>query len=312
MSSAGEGRCPVCAAPLRTGLCDWHRVCPRCAYEGSTLVPRIDTQAAGGDLDEVAREQALGTLRRRNFARLAARLAAPSRSLAGDGAKPRLLDVGCAHGWFLEAVADTFAAEGLEPDAAIAAASRARGLAVRDGYFPDALAPGERWDVIAFNDVLEHIPDVDAVLAACRRHLRPGGLLVVNAPDRRGTLYRVGKALARVGRPGAFARLWQHGFPSPHVHYFDDASLGTLAGRHGFGLRTRLRLPAVGLAGLRERVRYGGDVSPMKGAAIAAAVAIAIPALALLPGDIHAWIFRREDREDGERSSGFDGTPGDP
>jgi hypothetical protein len=94
--------CPACGQALETGLRGWHRVCRACGYEGSVLEPHIDAQAPGGDLDEARRETGLAGLRQDNFRRLHAwlrGLGAFARR-AGD-AKPRLLEVGSAHGWFL-------------------------------------------------------------------------------------------------------------------------------------------------------------------------------------------------------------------
>ena len=178
--------CPACDAGLEPGLADWHLRCPRCSYEGSSLQPHIREQAAGGDLDEGFREEALSELRQANFQALVARILAHLDRTAGI--RPRLLDVGCAHGWFLQAASRDFDAFGIEPDAVTAQQARQRAPAVREGFFPDVLEPGERFDVIVFNDVLEHIPDLPGTFAACREHLRPGGWLVVNAPSRRGAI----------------------------------------------------------------------------------------------------------------------------
>ena len=225
-----------------TGLRPWHLCCAVAAYEGSSLEPHILEQVAGGDLDEASRETGLAALRQANFRRLAAFL---DEFAPPGGAKPRLLEVGCAHGWFIEAASPRFDVTGIEPDVAVATATRGRGLAVLGGFFPDALDADERFDVIVFNDVLEHIPDVNATLAACWRHLRPGGRIVVNAPSRRGFLYRVSKLLAGLGLAGSFERMWQLGFPSPHVHYFDTDSLTRLA-RNGRLCACVAHAPAVG------------------------------------------------------------------
>lgn len=80
----------------------------------------------------------------------------------------------------------------LEPDPAQADAIRARigagGLPpdcrVLDGTL-GALAPDERFDSILYIDVLEHIADDAAELAAAARHLAPGGHLVVLSPAHR-------------------------------------------------------------------------------------------------------------------------------
>ena len=282
--------CPVCNAMLVTGLRAWHLQCPACSYEGSSLEPHILEQAQGGDLDEASREQGLEHLRQANFQRLHGLLG----GIAGPGdARPRLLEVGCAHGWFIETVSPRFDVTGLEPDVAVATATRARGLAVRGGFFPDVLADEERFDVIVFNDVLEHIPDVNATLAACWKHLLPGGHVLVNAPSRKGFLYRVSKMLVKLGRGGAFERMWQLGFPSPHVHYFDTESVTKLAAKARFGLDSQTRLPSVAVRGLYARVRYSRDVSVIKALALTVAVTLIAPFLAILPPDIEVWILRR-------------------
>ena len=282
--------CPVCDAGLVAGLRAWHLQCASCTYEGSSLEPHILEQADGGDLDEASREQGLEHLRQANFQRLLALLG----GLPSTGsARPRLLDVGCAHGWFIETASSRFEVSGIEPDVAVATATRARGLAVRGGFFPDALGPEERYEIIIFNDVLEHIPDINATLAACWRHLVPGGRVVVNAPSRQGFLYRLSKVFLRLGKGGAFERMWQAGFPSPHVHYLDTDSMSGLARKAGFALESRTRLPSVAVRGLHARVRYSRDVSAAKAILLTVGVTLLAPFLAILPPDIEVWILRR-------------------
>lgn len=283
--------CPACDAPLQHGLRAWHLDCSACCYEGSLLEPHILEQVEGGDLDEAARHDGLAALRQANFARLLRRL--QEMVPGGAGRAPRLLDVGCAHGWFIEAASERFEVSGIEPDGAVADATRARGLSVRGGFFPDVLDGDETFDVIVFNDVLEHIPDVNATLKACREHLASGGLVVVNAPSRKGFLYRLSKLLVRLGLPGPFERMWQLGFPSPHVHYFDTASLERIGKRSGFTLASRMTLPSVAVRGLYSRIRYARDVPVAKAAALAGAVTLARPLLAVLPADIEVWMLRR-------------------
>ena len=282
--------CPACGARLSTGLRTWHLRCSSCTYEGSSLEPHILEQAQGGDLDEASREKGLEHLRQANFQRLFALLR--GFAAAGD-AKARLLEVGCAHGWFIQTVSPSFEVTGIEPDVAVATATRARGLPVLGGFFPQALDAGDRFDVIVFNDVLEHIPDVNATLAACGHHLAPGGRIVVNAPSRRGFLYRVSKLLARAGLAGSFERRWQLGFPSPHVHYFDTASITRLAGKAGFTLESRTHLPSVAVRGLYARVRYSREVPVAKAIFLTMAVTLMAPLLRVLPPDIEVWILRR-------------------
>jgi len=283
--------CPVCGKTLRPALASWHFECGECSYEGSNLEPKILEQAAGGDLDEEGRETALSVLRKSNFALLARRLG----ELLGDREGGKLLDVGSAHGWFLDAMSGRLEGVGLEPDVAVAAAARQRGVRVRSGFFPDALEPGERFDVISFNDVLEHIPDINATLQACRERLVPGGWLVINAPSRRGVLYRVSRLMLRLGMAGPFDRLWQRGFPSPHVHYLDTRVVKALAERHGFRLEQQMSLPSMKIRGLYSRIRYAKDVAVPKAMAMTALLGLAYPVLAAMPPDIQVWFVRKRE-----------------
>lgn len=287
-----ERTCPVCGARLATGLRDWHLSCTGCTYEGSTLEPHILDQAQGGDLDEALRQEGLSGIRQGNFRRLRDKLRTLFASTTGD--RPKLLDVGCAHGWFLQATAEDFTGIGIEPETSVAIATRSRGLVVREGFFPDALAVDERFDVIAFNDVLEHIPDINAALAACARHVAPAGILVVNAPSSRGTLYKISRLLARMGRAGSFERLWQKGFPSPHVHYLDTQCVTKLGRRHGFELEQKMTLPSVAAKGLYARIRFSREVSAPKAVVLTVAITLLTPVLAVLPSDIETWFLRRQ------------------
>ena len=260
--------------------------CEACGLWRSSLSSGDRRFAASAALDAARREDGLRPLREACFAReieLLARLR-PLRGL-------RVLDVGSGHGWFLEAAEGAGAsAEGIEPDAALAEAARARGLRVRTGYFPGDVAPSERFDVIAFHDVLEHLVEVGAALAACREHLLPSGLLVVTAPDAEGTLFAIARLLARLGVRSPLERLWQVGYPSPHVSYFDRASLDKLAAQHGFRRVLGLSLPSLALRGLWARVHMDRRPS-LVSALLVIGLAAAWVALLVLPSDQRLHVF---------------------
>lgn len=287
-----SSQCPVCDNHLATGIASWHWVCTHCRYEGSSLQPRIVARDSDVELNERSREAALRPLRQHNFQLIAAELTCMIGP-ASDGVRPTLLDVGCAHGWFIEACNSNFDVVGIEPDPLVAREAAKRVGPIREGFFPEVLSPDERFDVIAFNDVLEHIPDVAGVLLSCNKYLSKGGILVVNAPNRLGVLYRTSKILAKLGRPETFFRMWQRGFPSPHLHYFDVRSIHTLAEAAGFEMVKRARLPSVSARGLYSRIRYSSDTNPLKAGALALGISAFIPALRVLPPDIEVWYFRK-------------------
>lgn len=249
-SEPDEHLCVVCGAPLRTRVADFSAQCPACGTWHSTLVPEINSAALHDPIDRADRIAGFKRLRDENNAQILDDLSADT-PLEGK----RLFDVGSAHGWFLEAAAGRgMRAEGIEPEQEMVEHARARGLDVRTGYFPTALADDEQADVISFNDVLEHIPDVRAALSACADHLPPGGLLSVNIPSASGLAYRIATVLARLGIRGPYLRLWQYGLPSPHVHYFTPDGLQRLVERHGFAVVRRRPLSSIRRQGLWERV----------------------------------------------------------
>ncbi|ROU07646.1 methyltransferase domain-containing protein [Lysobacter enzymogenes] len=294
LESSERSGCEGCGSAQVPGLAQWHRRCPSCGLETAAFTAHID-ERDGPDIDEDQRELALRPIREANFDTLLAWLKAQTGAGGGAGAqRPRLLDVGCAHGWFLEKAAADFEVFGIEPDPEVARRTMARGLPVRRGYFPDALAADERFDVIVFNDVLEHIPDVTSALRHCRERLRPNGVVVVNAPDRRGALYRIAGTMARLGMPGPFDRLWQKGLPSPHLYYFDTASLAAVAGRAGLRVTASRRLPTLLASGLYERIMCSGDVSRAKAMALTVGILPLVPALRALPSDITVWLLAEQ------------------
>lgn len=279
----------MCEGPFAPGATDWILRCRRCGFLCSTLENRAGEGPRADAIDETARAHALDAVRHESFARILDVM---------DGLAPgrgRLLDVGCAHGWFLAAARERgWEVHGIEPDRAVAQRTDARlRERVVEGWFPRDLPSGERWEAISFHDVFEHLDDLDAAVAAVERALAPGGLVVVNLPWAGGVLHRIALALARAGRPAALDRLWQRGFPSPHLSYFTPETLAALWRRHGFEELHREALRTVRLRGLWARLRLDRTRGRAAAAVSYAGVAALLPWLGLLPADLGFQIFRR-------------------
>lgn len=276
-ASAPPATCAACAGAMVREK-PWLARCPGCGFLASSLEAGAGTGIAG-----------LEALRRANFEVLLDRLAR-HRAIAGA----RVLEVGSAWGWFLEAARRRGAlVHGIEPEAANAALARANGFEVETGLFPQDLRHRGPYDIIAFNDVLEHIPDPAAALRAVEQLLAPGGLAVVNLPSSDGTIYRIARGLDRLGVHGPYERLWQKGFPSPHVSYFNPANLQTLAERH-CGLRRidGFHLQSVMRQGLYARVRSSNG--PAMSLILTGALHALAGILRHLPADIHVAVLERQ------------------
>ncbi len=270
---------------------DWCFSCCACGFLQSSLLPNIGNPDATIILDMQLRVIGLVTLRERNFERILDRLA-----LLASPAQRALLEVGCAHGWFLAAARRRgYAATGIEPDALVAAQAISHGYDVTIGYFPDALKPGATYDFIVFNDVFEHLPDPRAALAACRQRLRPSGLLVLNLPSSRGVVFRLAALLARCGIRQPYERLWQKGYPSPHLSYFHPDALTKLAERAGFNEIYRGTLDLIDRHGLWQRLRQDRRASIPGTALTWLAVTAALPLIGWFPADIALQIFAAEE-----------------
>lgn len=97
----------------------------------------------------------------------------------------RLLDVGCAYGFFLQpARAADWDVVGVELAADAAAQAREEfGLDVRGGALRDQAFPDDSFDAVTLWDCLEHTLDPRAELEEVRRILRPGGYCFLTVPD---------------------------------------------------------------------------------------------------------------------------------
>jgi len=91
----------------------------------------------------------------------------------------KLLDVGCAKGAFGHALKSRLAdleVWGVEPDESAAAVARDRlDFVLNDFFSPSNPLPKNYFDVITFNDSLEHMPDPPMMLDCCKALLAPGG-----------------------------------------------------------------------------------------------------------------------------------------
>lgn len=253
----------------------------------STLEPNFDDRPMTDMFDWEQRNEAFCALREANAARLLDRLEALRKPPAN------LLDVGCAEGWFVRAaVKNGYDALGLEADQRMVSQADPA-LNIRRGFFPEALGAEERFDVITFNDVFEHLPDVRAAMQACTQHLAREGILVINLPNALGGIFRIARFAARFGFLGPFERMWQAGYPSPHLTYFTPATLARLAEDFGLGEVARFALPAIEPRGLWARIRYDRTRSLAYSIGAWGALMGAMPLLAALPSDTSVQVFAR-------------------
>lgn len=142
------------------------------------------------------------------------------RRLLTDGVLPtkgRVLDFGAGSGHFASALRDasgvTITCVEAEP------ASRAR---LKAHGFPTYVSLSEvqgSFDAVILTEVVEHVEDPVAILAALRSHLRDGGTMFLTTP--------CGETRARSTKTNAYET-------REHVHFFTERSLANAVKKAGF------------------------------------------------------------------------------
>lgn len=133
------------------------------------------------------------------------------------------LEIGCSVGTGLEVAARTgMRVTGIEPNRDAAQCATAAGFRVIQNRFSPEIVRGEKFDLVASMDVLEHCPDPVALCASTFQVLKHQGLMLVQVPNA-GSLI----TLLRGADDQIFNGLI-------HYNYFDAASLDALARHTGF------------------------------------------------------------------------------
>ena len=136
----------------------------------------------------------------------------------------RLLDVGCAYGFFLQEARAFYEVGGIELAEDAAAYGRSQGLRVLSGVADEKnLTQFGMFDVIVLLDVIEHLPAPQATLELCARHLNPRGLMVITTGDFASLYARLAGAS------------WRLMTPPQHLWYFTRSSIERMA--RPFGLQ---------------------------------------------------------------------------
>lgn len=257
-----ESRCTCCDGPLGNALSTPEIVLLHCRGCGTWAAQHL-IGAAAADVwrgETVTPEYLEALLRRRR--RQAHEIVARVQPFRDRG---RFIDYGCGHGVFLHTLLGAgFDAYGCDLSPSVVESFgpdlRSRVSLVAS---PWALPEG-RFETFCMLDVLEHCDAPREFVA----RLREAGVevLIVKVPVAGGPLFRLARALVRMGRTGPIEHLFLVGESAPHLSYFSARGLVRLFERCGFRTLRCFRLAEVGPE-LAVRLRsHAGRGHPLGGA----------------------------------------------
>jgi SAM-dependent methyltransferase len=170
------------------------------------------------------------------------------RHEAKQGRPLKILEAGCGQKWGLDLTGIDYTLTGVDLDPA---ALRIRRDVTRDldiaveGDLRTVSLGGERYDVIYSSFVLEHVPEVERVLARFGDWIEPGGLLVIRVPDPKSVhgfitsatphafhvwYYRTIKKHPNAGKPGFVP------YPVHYSAWISRSGIRQFARAYGFSL----------------------------------------------------------------------------
>jgi 2-polyprenyl-3-methyl-5-hydroxy-6-metoxy-1,4-benzoquinol methylase len=147
---------------------------------------------------------------------------------AGFKSGDRLLEIGCGAGQFIATCVDEYDWHGMDfsPEGIEDALARLPQLSVDrlnaapiEDYTPDLA--GGLFDGVVIFDTVEHVYDVQVMLARAATWLKPGGKMIVTTPD-------IGACFARL-----LGRRWPFMTPPEHLSFFTRSAMAAALARVG-------------------------------------------------------------------------------
>jgi 2-polyprenyl-3-methyl-5-hydroxy-6-metoxy-1,4-benzoquinol methylase len=139
----------------------------------------------------------------------------------------RILEIGCAYGFFGELAKKRWRCSYLGIDIAEDAVNYAANILKLDAIRSDYLDIDNtqlEFDTCIMLDVIEHLPDPGTIVNKISKEISKGGYLVITTGD-------IGSLLAKIQ-----GRRWRMIHPPSHLHYFSTKSIKKLLDLNGFAI----------------------------------------------------------------------------
>jgi SAM-dependent methyltransferase len=135
----------------------------------------------------------------------------------------KLLEIGCAYGFFLAEAKPFFEVQGIEVSGSAVRFCRSRGFDVEQGVLTEEYV-GRRapFDAVVMLDVVEHLTEPESVIQLLHRVMKPGGKLLLSTGDWESVLSRI------------MGKNWRLMTPPQHTFFFSPRTMSTMLTRVGF------------------------------------------------------------------------------
>ncbi len=194
--------------------------------------------------------------------------------------KGKLLDVGCALGDCLSEARKLGwkDAEGVEVSSFAVSVAKKKGLKVTQGTLETVKPLANTFDVVTYQDVIEHIKDPMLELSRVYKILKRNGVIFLVTPDVGGLWQKL------------LGALWYHYKPREHIMYFSQKSLSLALKKSGFSnIMTKRTYHVLSLEYILSRLKYYSP--PIFGLLLNLAIFLKIKDLSFksYTGEIEAW-----------------------
>lgn len=242
LCSGGNCVCPLCSGVALNPVSEHNgkrlMKCVQCGGRFVLPLPSPAALTAHFEDDRELNDTDLETKFERNREQVLARVAGCIQSVKKGG---RILDVGCATGFFLARFFSPTNWEmcGLDLSARAVEKALRKGIRVHQGSIHSATLPDGSFDVISVIDTFYYFLQPQRELAAFHRILNPDGILVLDLPLAESRIWRTSHQLGKL-LSSARRQLLE---TSDHLFYYNPRSISLLLERCGFHVKTVLPLP---------------------------------------------------------------------
>lgn len=138
----------------------------------------------------------------------------------------RILDIGCGYGQSLayhkERGCEVY---GIEVDTNIQQIADIYDINLHLGQFDPNIYENNFFDYVTLDQVLEHIADPLKLLSGIAKKIKPGGSVIISAPNANGWGSKV------------FGKRWINWHVPYHIHFYTDKSMQIIAGKAGLKIK---------------------------------------------------------------------------